>query len=140
MGYKTWLSMPESTKEKYKMIVLFNRKDNNYFKFKGLRFYIENQTQLISFLEFLKECEDGLGYKTEHCLIGGASYVESALRNLDIFDSVLYTRITKNDKEDFQCSTRVNDTLLGNPDTHFKTQDVSFYENNDKTLDITIYE
>ena len=139
MGYKTWLSMPDSTKEKYKMLVLFTRKDENYFNFEGLKFFIDNKSQLISFLEFLKECEEGLDTQTEYCLIGGTMNVETALINLEVFDSVLYTRVSKNDDSMFPNSTSINEPLLGNPDVHYKMQEPFFYEKGDMTVNVTIY-
>lgn len=140
MGYKTWVSMPEVTKQKYKMLVIFNRKDKTYDEFKGLKILLTDDSQFVSFLEFLGDCEDGLDKDMEYCLIGGTHNVEVALEHLDLFDAVLYTQVRKTFGEEFECSSRINPSLLVLPDTRFKTQDPYFYRTNNYDVSVTVFE
>lgn len=139
MGYKTWLSMPPSTKEKYKMLVVFNRRDDTYDNFSGLRFVVDSPNQFIAFIEFLKECEEGLDNKTEYCLVGGAGFVDAALQNLDVFDRVLYTKVSSVKDRKFKYDRLINPSLLENPDVKYSNQTVSLYELDDYTVTCTEY-
>lgn len=140
MGYKTWLSMPDATKIKYKMLVLFNRKDDVYHSFTGLRFVLNNNQEFISFLEFLRDCEEGLDHKTEYCVVGGAGFVELSLQNLDVFDQVLYTNVLRNDGNKFQSDRNITMSLIDNIDNTYEYRDVSSYDNDGYKVVVTQFE
>lgn len=138
MGYKTWLSLPETVQKKYKTLVVFTRKDDTYYNFKGLKFIVENMSQFESFIEFLSQCEDGLDQKTEYCVIGGAGIVESSLKHLEIFDAVLHTLVDPKEDELPHTQT-ISNSLITRLDTSFKNQDPFFYENDNFSITVTEY-
>lgn len=139
MGYKTWVSLPKSVQEKYKTLVIFTRKDDTYYNFKGLKFVVENMSQFASFIEFLGQCEDGLDKNTEYCVIGGAGIVENCLQNLELFDSVLHTLVDPRDGE-LPHTQAIHTDLITNLDTSFKNQQPFFYDNESYSITVTIYE
>jgi len=138
MGYKTWLSLPESVQQKYKCLVIFTRKDDTYYNFKGLKFFIENEEQFISFIDFLSQCEDGLDNSTEYCVIGGAELVKTCLKNLEHFDKALHTLV--NPKEGSLPATQtVASVFVNKMDIDFKYQDPFIYDNENYLITVTEY-
>ena len=138
MGYLTWMSLPKSVKEKYKTLVVFTRKDKTYEEFKGLKFIVENLNQFITFIDFLKQCEEGLDQQTEYCVIGGAGIVEHSLQHLDLFDNVLHTLVDPKN-EPLPSTQKIASSLVTRLDTSFKYQEPFFYENDDYNITVTEY-
>jgi len=138
MGYKTWKSLPEKVREKYKTLVVFTRKDDTYHNFEGLKFIVEDMSQFTSFIEFLSQCEEGLDQKTEYCVIGGAGIVEACLKNLENFDAVLHTLVDPKENQ-LPHTQAISNTLITHLDTLFKRQDPYFYENESFAITVTEY-
>lgn len=94
MGYKTWVSLPAKTKERYaaRATVIFTRDNVIAQNFSECqKVVISNaKSALVQFLMSQKEKEqDGLVY----CLIGGGSMISIALRHPGLIDAVLHTTV-----------------------------------------------
>lgn len=98
MGYKTWMSLPAKTKDKYKQngcIVLFTKENDTSRNFSECSSLVLNQRGVnLSFFASSKH-----KYEQDYCLIGGKGLIEEALENIHLFDEVLYTVVNKDFKD-----------------------------------------
>lgn len=149
MGYKTWISLPEKTKEKYKdsTITLFSREDNNYYSFQStnkafvlpsnlsksentennggstLYYELKSQQQTKTPADF----KDTIMYLKDHelagalsgnesvdyCLIGGKSYIEAAIDNVELFDEIIHTIIEPHEAKGYPFDSKISEGSIG---------------------------
>lgn len=94
MGFNTWKSLPEKTKEKYHdAIIIFSRRDENYYSFtNNHRILCETIDQFVCRMNILYKFEQ-TSSDVEYCIIGGAQYIQASLGGQIPLTNILYTSI-----------------------------------------------